>query len=176
MTTVATVVVAVALTVATGGAGALVAGSMIATGVLGTANIAFAAADIAEGSQDVRSSQSGNLNESFNFIRDTAVEAVFGEHKQQVYNFLKAGTEIAFGVVAGAAIGNAGMIKTGGQLVCGSQKVKYGRSPHARKTPHNQAISHCRHCVQGWRIMSSHPDKSYPGKRLDSFWQRLSVW
>ena len=124
LTTVATVGVAVALTVATGGAGALVAGSMIATGVLGTANIAFAAADIAEGSQDVRSSQSGNLNESFNFIRDTAVEAVFGEHKQQVYNFLKAGTEIAFGVVAGAAIGNAGMIKTGGQLVCGSQKVK----------------------------------------------------
>ena len=124
LTTVATVGVVAGLTVLTGGAAALMAGPVIAAGVLGAGNIAFAAADIQEGSQDVISSQTGNLDESFNFIRDTAVEAVFGDNKQAAYDILKAGNEIAFGVVSGAAIGGAGVVQTGGKLVCASSKVK----------------------------------------------------
>ena len=96
--TVATVAVAVALTAATGGAAAVI----IATVVLGAATAAYAAADVGEGIDNYKNAQSGDLSQGHNFMRDD----VFGGN-ELLYELVRAGTEIAFGVVSGCAIGSA---------------------------------------------------------------------
>ena len=96
--TVATVAVAVALTAATGGAAAVI----IATVVLGAATAAYAVADVGEGIDNYKNAQSGDLSQGHNFMRDD----VFGGN-ELLYELVRAGTEIAFGVVSGCAIGSA---------------------------------------------------------------------
>ncbi|MGN0402830.1 MAG: hypothetical protein ACI4HQ_11330, partial [Acetatifactor sp.] len=95
--TVATVAVAVALTAATGGA----AGVVIATVVLGTATTALVVADVGEGIDNYEKSQNGDLSQGYNFMRD----GVFGGN-ELLYGLVRAGVEIAFGIVSGSAIGN----------------------------------------------------------------------
>ena len=132
LATVATVAVAVALTaatVATGGvAAALLGPTMLATYGTGAVAVGFGVAEIMEGTEDMEKSQSGDLSESFNFIRDTAFEAVFGDNKQAAYNFAKMLNDIAFGIVSGKAIGqafqaaqNLGRI---GKIACSSRELR----------------------------------------------------
>ncbi len=132
LATVATVAVVVALTaatVATGGvAAALLGPTMLATYGTGAVAVGFGVAEIMEGTEDMEKSQSGDLSESFNFIRDTAFEAVFGDNKQAAYNFAKMLNDIAFGIVSGKAIGqafqaaqNLGRI---GKIACSSRELR----------------------------------------------------
>ena len=96
--TLATMVVAVALTAATGGAAAVI----IATVVLGAAATTFAVADVGEGIDSYANSQNGDLSRGHNFMRDD----VFGGN-EVLYGLVRAGVEIAFGIVSGCAIGKA---------------------------------------------------------------------
>lgn len=117
-----TVVLAVGFTVATGGAGAaLVAPMMLGTYALAGTTVAFAAADMWEGAQNISKSQTGDLSESFNFIRDTAFQAAFGENKYAAYEVAKVVNDIAFEVVSGKAVAGA-MSKTV-KLLSGSEKA-----------------------------------------------------
>ena len=128
--TTVTVVVGLALaTAATGGAAAALLGpAMLATYGTGAVAVSFGVAEIMEGSEDIEKSRSGDLSESFNFIRDTAFEAVFGENKQAAYNFAKMLNDIAFGIVSGKAMGQAfkaaeeiGRI---GKIACNSRELR----------------------------------------------------
>ena len=94
--TVATMAVAVALTAATGGAAAVI----IATIVLGAATATCAVADVGEGIDNYEKSQNGDLSRGYNFMRD----GVFGGH-ELLYQLVRTGVEIAFGIVSGNAIG-----------------------------------------------------------------------
>ena len=96
--TVATMVVAVALTAATGGA----ALAIIATVVLGAATTAFAVADVGEGIDSYANSQNGDLSRGHNFMRDD----VFGGN-ELLYGLVRTDVEIAFGIVSGCAVGKA---------------------------------------------------------------------
>ncbi|MCM1561021.1 MAG: DUF6531 domain-containing protein, partial [Butyrivibrio sp.] len=97
-TTVATIAVGVALTVATGGAAAVIIGTI----VLGAATAAFAVADVGEGIDNYEKSQNGDLSRGYNFMRD----GVFGGN-ELLYGLVRAAVEIAFGIVAGKAIGGS---------------------------------------------------------------------
>lgn len=96
--TVATVAVGVTLTVVSGGT----AGVVIATVLLGAATTAFAAGDVEEGFDDYEKSQNGDLSRGHNFMRDD----VFGGN-ELLYGLVRAGVEIAFGIVSGKAIGGS---------------------------------------------------------------------
>ena len=121
---VATVAVAVVLTVATGGGAAAVFGPMmLATYGLGAASIGIAVSDIGEGVDNVNKSQSGNLDEGHNFLRDDVCHG-----NKILYNVIKTGVDIAFGVVSGKAIGNISGTAKFGRLVCGSKELKQLKS------------------------------------------------
>ncbi len=121
---VATVAVAVVLTVATGGGAAAVFGPMmLATYGLGAASIGIAVSDIGEGIDNVNKSQSGNLDEGHNFLRDDVCHG-----NKILYNVIKTGVDIAFGVVSGKAIGNISGTAKFGRLVCGSKELKQLKS------------------------------------------------
>ena len=112
--TVGTVVVICAVTVATGGAAALAAPAVLGTIGLGAGVTAFAASDIGEGIDNVKKSQTGDLNRGHNFIRDDIIK------NDTIYELTKIGLDIAFGAVSGRALsglqGLKGVIKTGMQV------------------------------------------------------------
>ena len=112
--TVGTVVVICAVTVATGGAAALAAPAVLGTIGLGAGVTAFAASDIGEGIDNVKKSQTGDLNRGHNFIRDDIIK------NDTIYELAKIGLDIAFGAVSGRALsglqGLKGVIKTGMQM------------------------------------------------------------
>ncbi len=125
---VAVTVVGAVVTVGTAGVGAALVGpAMLGTYALAATTIGFAASDITEGAQDMSKSRSGDLSESFNPIRDTVFESLFGDNKQMAYDIAKVVNDIAFGVVSGKAIG--GGFQTIGEankvlsVACGSQKL-----------------------------------------------------
>lgn len=96
--TVATIAVGVALTVATGGAAAVIIGTI----VLGAATATFAAADVGEGIDSYEKSQNGDLSRGYNFMRDGVFRG-----NEVLYGLVRAGVEIAFGIVSGCATGRA---------------------------------------------------------------------
>jgi RHS repeat-associated protein len=103
----------VALSVATGGAAALVAGPVMvgmltATAVTGTAVAVMAVSDIAEGVQDYNKSQQGDLSKSYNFVRDE----IFGGN-EELYRMVQGGTEFVFGMVSSVVMGGASIGKCG---------------------------------------------------------------
>ena len=112
--TVGTVVVICAVTVATGGAAALAAPAVLGSIGLGAGVTAFAASDIGEGIDNVKKSQTGDLNRGHNFIRDDIIK------NDTIYELTKIGLDIAFGAVSGRALsglqGLKGVIKTGMQV------------------------------------------------------------
>ena len=117
---VATVAAAVILTVATGGGAAAVFGPMmLATYGLGAASIGIAVSDIGEGVDNINKAQSGNLDRGHNFLRDDVCQG-----NDFLYNVIKTGVDIAFGVVSGKAIGNIDGAAKLGKLVCGSKELK----------------------------------------------------
>lgn len=117
---VATVAVAVALTVVTGGgAAALLGPVMLATYGLGAASIGIAASDIGEGVDNINKSQTGNLDQGHNFLRDDVCGG-----NEFAYNLLKVGVDIAFGIVSAKAIGSISGVAKLGSFACGSDKLK----------------------------------------------------
>ena len=96
--TVATIAVGVALTVATGGAAAVIIGTI----VLGAATTAFAVADVGEGIDSYEKSQNGDLSRGYNFMRDGVFQG-----NELLYELVRIGVEIAFGIVSGKAIGGS---------------------------------------------------------------------
>ena len=114
---VATVAVAVVLTVATGGAA--LGPMMVATYALGAASIGIAVSDIGEGVDNVNKAQSGNLDRGHNFLRDDVCRG-----NELLYNVIKTGVDIAFGIVSGKAIGNISGAARLGRLACGSKELK----------------------------------------------------
>ena len=116
---VATVAVSVALTVATGGA----AGPLIATVVLGAVSVGFAASDIGEGVDNIKKSKTGSLDKGYNFIRD---EVCGGN--ETLYNIIKVGVDIAFGIVSGKAISSISGAAKIGRFACNSKELKLFKS------------------------------------------------
>lgn len=117
---VATIAVAVVLTVVTGGgAAALLGPMMIATYGLGAVSIGIAVSDIGEGIDNVNKAQSGNLDKGHNFLRDDVCGG-----NELLYNIIKTGVDIAFGIVSGKAIGNISGTAKLGRFVCGSNELK----------------------------------------------------
>ena len=114
---VATVAVAVVLTVATGGAA--LGPMMLATYALGAASIGIAVSDIGEGVDNINKAQSGNLDRGHNFLRDDVCQG-----NEILYNVIKTGVDIAFGIVSGKAIGNISGAAKLGRLACGSKELK----------------------------------------------------
>lgn len=114
---VATIAVAVVLTVATGGAA--LGPMMVATYALGAASIGIAVSDIGEGVDNINKAQSGNLDKGHNFLRDDVCGG-----NEFLYNVIKIGVDIAFGVVSGKAIGGISGTAKFGRLVCGSKELK----------------------------------------------------
>ena len=112
--TIGTVAVICAVTVVTGGAAALAAPAVLGTIGLGAGVTAFAASDIGEGIDNVKKSQTGDLNRGHNFIRDDIIK------NDTIYELTKIGLDIAFGAVSGRALsglqGLKGVIKTGMQM------------------------------------------------------------
>lgn len=121
---VATVAVAVALTVVTGGgAAALLGPMMLATYGLGAASIGIALSDIGEGVDNVIKSQSGNLDKGHNFLRDDVCGG-----NELLYNIIKVGVDIAFGIVSGKALSGISGAANFGRLACGSNQLKRFKS------------------------------------------------
>ncbi len=117
---VATIAVAVVLTVVTGGgAAAVFAPMMLATYGLGAVSIGIAVSDIGEGVDNINKSQSGNLDQGHNFLRDDVCGG-----NEFLYNVIKTGVDIAFGIVSGKAIGNISGAAKLGHLACGSRELK----------------------------------------------------
>ncbi|MCI9072661.1 MAG: hypothetical protein HFH80_07615, partial [Lachnospiraceae bacterium] len=121
---VATIAVAVVLTVATAGTAtaavaALCGPTMIATFGLGAASIGIAVSDIGEGVDNINKSQTGNLDRGHNFLRDDLCGG-----NELLYNVIKTGVDIAFGIVSGKAIGSISGTAKLGRLACGSQELK----------------------------------------------------
>ena len=121
---VATVAAAVVLTVVTGGgAAALLGPMMLATYGLGAVSIGIAVSDIGEGVDNINKAQSGNLDKGHNFLRDDVCQG-----NELLYNVIKTGVDIAFGIVSGKAIGNISGTAKLGRLVCGSKELKQLKS------------------------------------------------
>ena len=135
ITTVVTVAVVVTVTVVatagaaagvvvTGGVGAaLIAPAMLGVYALAGTTILYCVADISEGSNDVTKSLSGDLSESYNFIRDSCL---LGD--ETAYKFVKLLNDVAFGIVSGKAIGSAfGIMEKSGKFLrfaCNSSQLK----------------------------------------------------
>ena len=99
--TVAITALAVGLTVATGGAGAALAGPLMMTVyATGAAQTVMAISDTAEAVQDYKKVQSGDLRQSYNFMRDTVFQG-----NEKAYRLVQGGVEIVFGIVSSIAIG-----------------------------------------------------------------------
>lgn len=121
--TVATVVVAMTLTVVTGGAAAALLGPMmLATYGFGAGVVAFAVSDIGEGIDSMEKAQRGDLTRGHNVLRDDVFK------NETLYNIVKTGVDIGFGIVSGKAIGSAmnaaqavGKI---GKIACGSSTLR----------------------------------------------------
>ena len=116
---VGTVVIATALTVATGGA----AGPLAATIIFGAISVGFAASDIGEGIDNINKSKTGNLDKGFNFIRDKMCDG-----DDVLYNIIKGGVDIIFGVVSGKALSCISNVATIGRFACNSTKLKLLKS------------------------------------------------
>ncbi|MGN0403378.1 MAG: hypothetical protein ACI4HQ_14135, partial [Acetatifactor sp.] len=121
---VATVAVAAVLTIVTAGTAtaavaALCAPTMIATLGLGGASIGIAISDIGEGIDNINKSQTGNLDRGHNFLRDDVCGG-----SDLLYNIIKVGVDIAFGIVSAKAIGNISGAEELGRLACGSDELK----------------------------------------------------
>ena len=121
---VATIAVAVVLTVATAGTAtaavaALCGPTMIATFGLGAASIGIAVSDIGEGVDNINKSQTGNLDRGHNFLRDDLCGG-----NELLYNVIKVGVDIAFGIVSGKAMGSISGTAKLGRLACGSKELK----------------------------------------------------
>jgi len=116
---VGTVVIATALTVATGGA----AGPLAATIIFGAISVGFAASDIGEGIDNINKSKTGNLDKGFNFIRDKMCDG-----NDVLYDIIKGGVDIIFGVVSGKALSCISNVATIGRFACNSTKLKLLKS------------------------------------------------
>lgn len=108
---IATVIGAVALTVATGGAAAPVL-------LAAAPKVLFAAADIAEGLDGHSKVNALDASQPANFIRDNLLGG-----NQALYDAMSMGADILFDVVSGKAIKNVGNVKGPAKVLCSRSKA-----------------------------------------------------
>ncbi|MCM1259105.1 MAG: DUF6531 domain-containing protein, partial [Roseburia sp.] len=111
--TAVTMIVAVGITVGTGGGAAPIAATLL----LGAGNIGFGLSDMGEGVDNVNKAKSGDLSKGHNFLRDDVIK------NDKLYDFARFATDVAFGFVSGAAIGKASGVFKLGRLACGSEEL-----------------------------------------------------